>query len=140
MRPFPRGKKEKQLPYNKMIFNYRLSRARRIVENAFGILVQRWRVFDRRICMDDHNVIKIVQATCVLHNNLCTANMDPANVMGRLNPNGAPYLGPQAMLRGLGNQGYHSTTAAQQVRQIYMDYFNSEVGAVAWQGNRLRHQ
>ena len=25
MRPFPRGKKEKQLPYNKMIFNYRLS-------------------------------------------------------------------------------------------------------------------
>ena len=60
MRPFPRGKKEKQLPYNKIIFNYRLSRARWIVENAFGILVQRWRVFDRRICMDDHNVIKIV--------------------------------------------------------------------------------
>ena len=48
MRPFPRGKKQQQLPYSKMIFNYHLSRARRIVENAFGILVQRWRVFDRR--------------------------------------------------------------------------------------------
>ena len=75
MRPFPRGKKQQQLPYNKMIFNYRLSRARRIVENAFRILVQRWRVFEHRICMDDHNVIKIVKATCVLHNYLCTANM-----------------------------------------------------------------
>ena len=56
MRPFPRGKKEKQLPYNK-IFNYQLSRARQIVENAFGTLVQWWRVFDRRISVDDHNVI-----------------------------------------------------------------------------------
>ena len=140
MRPFPRGKKEKQLPYNKMIFNYRLSRARRIVENAFGILVQWWRVFDRRICMDDHNVMKIVNATCVLHNYLCTANMDPANVMGRLNPDGAVYLGPQAILRGLDNQDYQSTTAAQKVHNIYMDYFNSEVGAVPWQGNRIRHR
>ena len=49
MIPFPRGKKEKQLPYNTMIFHYRLSRARQVVENAFGILVQWWRVFDRRI-------------------------------------------------------------------------------------------
>ena len=111
MRHFPRGKKEKQLPYNKLIFNYRLSRAKRIVENTFGILVQHWRVFDRRICMDDQNVIKIVNATCVLHN-LCTANMDPANVMERLNPDRAAYLGPQAMLRGLDNQGYHSTTSS----------------------------
>ena len=46
MRPYPRGKKKDRLPYDKSIFNYRLSRARRIVENAFGIMVQRFRVYD----------------------------------------------------------------------------------------------
>ena len=132
MRPFPRGKKEKQLPYNKMIFNCQLSRARRIVENAFGILVQSWRVFDRRICMADHNFIKIVNVTCVLHNYLCTANIAPENAMGHLNPDVTMYLGPQTILRGLQSQGYHSTTAAQKVWNIYMDYFNSKVGAVPW--------
>ena len=66
--------------------------------------------------------------------------MDAANVMGKLSPDGAAYLGPQAMLHGLENQGNHFTTAAQQVGNIYMDYFNCKIGDVPWQGNRLRHQ
>ena len=136
MRPFPRGKKENRLPYNKMIFNYRLSRVRRIAENAFGILVQRFRLYDRRICMDDHNVVKVVKATCNFHNYLCSARMDAANVMAQLNPQGAPYMQPHAMLRELQNQGYHGTKAAERVRNIYMEYFNSNVQAVPWQGNR----
>ena len=89
--------------------------------------------------MDDHNVIKIVNATCVLHNYLCTARMDVANIMACLNPDGAPYIQPQAMLHDLQNQGYHSTHAAQRVRRIYKDYFNSEVEAVPWQGNNIRY-
>ena len=140
MRPFPRGKKENRLPYEKTIFNYRVSRARRISENAFGILVQRFRVFDRRTCMDNHNVVKIVKATCVLHNYLCTTSMDVAHLMGRLNPDGQAYMGPHAMLRDLQNQGYHGSKVSERVRNIYMEYFNSNVGAVPWQGNRIRHR
>ena len=98
-----------------MIFNYRLSRARRIVENAFGILVQRFRVYDRRICMDDHNVVKVVIATCILLNYLCTARMDAANVMGQLNPQGASYMQPHAMLQEFRSQGYHGSRAAERV-------------------------
>ena len=68
--------------------------------------------------MDDHNMIKIVNDTCVLHNYLYTAGMDVANGMVRLNPDGAPYLQPQAMLHELQNQGYHSTDAAQSPKNL----------------------
>ena len=98
-----------------MIFNYRLSRARHIVKNAFGILVQRFRVYDRHICMEDHNVVNVVKATCILHNYLCTACMDAANVMAQLNPQGAAYMQPNAMLCELRNQGYHRSRAAERV-------------------------
>lgn len=47
LKPFP----EKSLSKEQRIFNYRLSRARRTVENAFGILCNRFRVFHTAINM-----------------------------------------------------------------------------------------
>lgn len=65
MRPYPRSGK---LDIGKKIFNYRLSRARRIVESAFGMLVNRWRIYRKPIITNISNARKIIQATVALHN------------------------------------------------------------------------
>lgn len=58
------------------IFNYRLSRARRVVENAFGILSSRFRVLRRPLHLDLENVDAVVLACCALHNFLRTYSVD----------------------------------------------------------------
>lgn len=56
------------LPPDKRIFNYRLSRARRVSENAFGILCQKFRIFLNKLQVDPENADKIVLASICLHN------------------------------------------------------------------------
>ena len=45
---------------SKQIYNYRLSRARRVVENAFGILTQKFRLFYGRIQLSPEYADKVV--------------------------------------------------------------------------------
>ena len=54
----------------KRIFNYRLSRRRRVTENAFGILTNHFRVFTTRMCLDLDKATIITLATLMLHNML----------------------------------------------------------------------
>lgn len=67
MRPYP-GERQHNLDVTKKIFNYRLSRARRMIENTFGILTQRWRVFLRPIVADVEMCERITKAAVALHN------------------------------------------------------------------------
>ncbi|KAL3212593.1 hypothetical protein MRX96_008003 [Rhipicephalus microplus] len=64
MRPLPGSR---SVPAE-VIYNYRLSRARRCVENAFGILVSRWRIYERQTNLELENVEAVERATCVRHN------------------------------------------------------------------------
>ena len=50
------------------IFNDRLSRARRVVENAFGILAQRWQILHTTMQHDPETIRLIVEACLCLHN------------------------------------------------------------------------
>ena len=56
------------------VFNYRLSRARRVVENAFGILASRFRVFEKPISLLPETVDLVILASCALHNWLMTTS------------------------------------------------------------------
>ncbi|XP_018398298.1 PREDICTED: uncharacterized protein LOC108776241 [Cyphomyrmex costatus] len=58
MRPYSR---RNPLTETQRIFNYRLSRARRIIENAFGILSARWRILQTSLAQLPHSVENIMQ-------------------------------------------------------------------------------
>ncbi|CAC5383988.1 unnamed protein product [Mytilus coruscus] len=121
MRPYPqRG----GLDDSRRIFNYRLSRARRIVENAFGILCNRFRVMRAPILLSPEKVTHVVMACCALHNYLRpesflglqeTENIEINNLM-------------PPMARG----GYHSSSKARDIREGYKEYFTN-IGQVPWQ-------
>ena len=56
------------------IFNYRLSRCRRIIENCFGILVSRFKVLSKPLNHPPNNAKLIVLCCCILHNFLIEIN------------------------------------------------------------------
>lgn len=68
MKPFPGH----YLDESKRIHNYRLSRGRRTIENAFGILSAKFRVFRTPIQLDAEKTKKMVLACVALHNFLLT--------------------------------------------------------------------
>lgn len=133
MRPFPDYKLRGH--ENRQVFNYRLSRARRVSENAFGILSKRFRIYQRRLQLTTTNVDTVVLATCVLHNYL-RIHSSPVLDETYLNDE-ADDIAPQG-LQPLQRVGGSSSGQGLKVRQIYMAYFNSKSGEVMWQYRRVR--
>jgi len=72
MRPFAKRNLQNN---DQRIFNYRLSRARRVIENTFGILVSRWRILHKPLALKLSTVEKIIQAVTCLHNYIITINL-----------------------------------------------------------------
>lgn len=146
IKPYPGNISE----LSQRIYNYRVCRARRVIENSFGILATRFRIYRRPIIANVETVKNVVKATIALHNFLlitqkkeevhgyCSQNfVDQNGTRGRVIPgqwrqeigatDGLCRLDRNA--RGSNN----SSKAAQQVRDDYKEYFNSPAGAVTWQ-------
>lgn len=52
------------------ICNYRISRARRVIENCFGTCASRFRIFRKPIIWNVHTVVGITKAVVALHHYL----------------------------------------------------------------------
>ena len=70
-----------KLSLAEQILNNRLSRARRVIENTFGILVARWRLYCTPIIVSIENAESYVLATLALHNYL---TLQPTHQKGLL--------------------------------------------------------
>ena len=140
LRPYPRYD-NKTLPKPEAIFNYRLCRARMPVECAFGILAQRFCIFNRRIPLCTDNADKVVKAATVLHNYL-REEKPVDQIYAELNPTKQAYLDDAgvACLYLPPFPGYRTSNEAQGVCDIFRYYFNSPQGRVPWQENRITYR
>ena len=144
LKPYP-GKK---LPRIRNVFNYRLSRARRVIENTFGILANRWRIFRRVISAKPENACRIIKAACVLHNYLQRKDNTSDSAQRLYCPTGYvdSYDSEGQLVRGQWRldatdnvpsltqlSGNRTSRMAAEVRDEFANYFVSNVGEVEWQ-------
>lgn len=59
---------QRELTHEKRVHNYRVSRARNCVENAFGLIAARFRILQSAIHLAPEKTSYVVLAICVLHN------------------------------------------------------------------------
>ncbi|GFV24547.1 DDE Tnp4 domain-containing protein [Trichonephila clavipes] len=93
IRPYPGV----ALSKDNAIFNYRLSRARRCVENAFGIMASRFRIFRKPLMSSLESSTFTVAAAVCLHNciksaeegvSLCEKRYCPLDYADNVSPDG----------------------------------------------------
>lgn len=131
LRPFPGS----DLGPSSRIYNFRLSHARRVVENAFGIMVSRFRVFRRPIAVSAERAESIVKACTVLHNLL--RDEYGATESGSSDLDTHEFVATDPALQPLGRRSGREAVEAMEVRTAFMRYFNSPQGSLPWQEERV---
>ena len=127
MRPYPGN----NLSEEKAIFNFCVSRAWRVVENAFGIMVTKWRILRQPIITKPETVDYIVKAIGVLHNFMRNKEgVDISNSDNNTDTNNVRVK--------LG--AYMYSSAAEAVRGSICWYFSSPHSSLSYQTNVVRRR
>ncbi|PNF40028.1 hypothetical protein B7P43_G11634, partial [Cryptotermes secundus] len=117
LKPYAR----KNLTPAKTAFNYRLSRARRCIECAFGILYAKWRILGKDIETSVPNAIAIIKCTCVLHNVIRDKDGENDPVYREVRFNG---LQSAPLHKHRRNNRY--TTLAEKVHDTFANYLKTQ--------------
>ncbi|XP_049842931.1 uncharacterized protein LOC126293682 isoform X1 [Schistocerca gregaria] len=128
IRPYPR----RNLNDEKRVYNYRVSRCRRVVENVFGIVAQRWRLYFRPLQCNLDTVHKVIKATVILHNYLCN-KCDVTTV-------GSPeeiLVAYSTCWKSLEKTAAAATKENAAIRNHFVNFFNSPEGSVPWQWRHI---
>lgn len=138
MKPFPL----RNLSPTQRIFNYRFSRARRVVENAFGITAQKWRCLLTTMQQPPTTVVTIVQGILTLHNIMRSRQpLEPGEVDqedndGNIVPGAWRRHADLTDNRNI--RGNQLTVVAKIQRNHLADYYNHPIGAVPWQDRAVQ--
>lgn len=127
MRPFPR----RDLTDEKRIFNYRLSRARKQIECAFGVLASMWRILRKPMEVQEEFATNIVKAACILHNFILNREPERMKEVDTLSDDtpSRDITTARPMGRPAGD--------GIAVRNSFMEYFMTPSGSLQWQNNVL---
>lgn len=142
MMPYPLP----QTDHPQRVLNYRLLRAQRVAENAFGVLANRLRVLRSIICLEPEKVVKITMAALCLHNFLCKrgseaytppafADWETAEhniVEGAWRSHGTGALQPLEL-----RTEQNPSVSAELQRNLLTEYFQSPAGFVPWQDQHV---
>ena len=129
MKPYSR----RTLDRSKAIFNYRPSRARRVVKCAFGICSSKWRILDKSIETKVDTVVETVKCTALLHNIIIDFEdlHDFSSIdCGSLDANGGTQFKKCRM--------HNSVSASvKQTRDLLCEFFHSPADSVPWPDRKL---
>ena len=143
MKPYPQS----ALTEDKGVYNYRHSRARRISENLFGIIVNRWRVLRSVIFLPPTTVEHLVLAILSLHKYLRKSGSRniycPPDLTDVEDRNGNVIEGSwrqsynSSSIQSIRTQsvGNNASINAKQIRDTFKGYFSNE-GAIPWQWDK----
>lgn len=121
----PYTKQASRNDITKKIFNYRLSRARRVTENAFGLLSQFFRVFYHPINTETSTCENLIWVACYQHNMLRNGYLEKYNY-------NKDESTPEDNMLSLSRREGFSNIEDFEVREFFKSYFNRE-GSVLWE-------
>jgi hypothetical protein len=117
---------EKELNHDRTHYNKRLSSARQIIENIFGILANRFRVFHTALGVSLDNAESIVMGACALHNFLrkkCPSSY--CNDFLSNDDDGASSSSSEVLTPLHRGHNRHSGEEGKQVRDLFLEYFKN---------------